>query len=454
MSDKMPANVFFLGIGGIGMSALARWFSAGGAQVSGYDKTPTALTENLSKEGIRVFYSWDVPDTLHTAEMLVYTPAVPSNHPVFAAAKELKIPVLKRAELLGMLSRTHACLAVAGTHGKTSVTSVLSVLMQESGQQPLAFIGGILKKYNSNFLNGQGKWMIAEADEYDRSFLQLSPMAAVITAIDPDHLDIYGDAAHFTEGFRRFAEKIHPEGSLILEEKLRPFGDTLKNHKIIYYGTEQADVMVSEIRYNGTDTYFRFTYGDTDLKDLKLSIPGRHNVMNAAAAITLALTAGIHPDQIRTALPEFTGVKRRMDIQYNSDGKVYIDDYAHHPEEIKAVLSAVREMFPTHTLRVAFQPHLFSRTRDFCTGFAESLELADELILLDIYPARELPMEGITVKTIGTQIRKYTPQYGTLENLPELMLQSLRKPVVMLTLGAGDIDTCVEKITRKLREAA
>lgn len=455
MPDQVRKSIFFLGIGGIGMSGLARWYQAQGAHVSGYDKTPTPLTRKLEAEGIQITYELEVPAWLQHVDQVIYTPAVPLTHPVISWAREKGILLQKRAEALGSISEHKNCLAVAGTHGKTSVSSLLSVLLKEGGLDPLAFVGGIIKQYETNFLPGQGNWMVAEADEYDRSFLQLHPAAAVITAADPDHLDIYENAESFTEGFLAFAARVNPKGILVLEERIGHLADRISHPHIVLYGeSEQAQARFSRLHHEGLSSYFDYSWGDIRIEGLKLSVPGKHNVSNATAAITLALQAGVEPNSIASSLAAFNGVARRMDLRVASNECVYIDDYAHHPEEIQAVLKAVRELFPLSFLRVAFQPHLYSRTRDFASGFAQSLSLADEVILMDIYPAREEPIAGVTSEIILTGMVSVPAAMCTREELPAQLTRPHTGHLVMMTLGAGDIDTLVPQVERLIRSAA
>jgi UDP-N-acetylmuramate--alanine ligase len=455
MELKNVSSVFFLGIGGIGMSALARWCHMKGVKVSGYDRTPTPLTLSLEHLGIQVSYTEAVEGKLDNIDLIVRTPAVPVEHPILAYAATHGLQVMKRSEFLGWISKSLTCLSVAGTHGKTSVTAMLTHIMKASGNEPLAFVGGILKQYDTNLLAGNGQWMIAEADEYDRSFLQLNSHAAIITAIDPDHLDIYGSKDVFHQGFVDFGKQVSSKGWIIIHDALRAFGDTVQHPKTIYYGmSDQADARVSNIRNKGFRSIFDYSFQSIELHDLELRVPGMHNILNAAAAITMAIMSGVDPLQLSPIVESFEGVKRRMDIQFVSDALLYIDDYAHHPEEITAVLNSVRTIFPGYKLRVAFQPHLFSRTRDFQIGFAHSLEIADEVILLDIYPARELPIPGITVHTIAMHMQKIVPQFASLENLPEVLLQNFTFPTVCMTLGAGSIDTCVNTIVKRMEVVA
>ena len=437
------------------MSALARWCHWRGLSVSGYDRTQTPLTRSLELMGIPVGYGQDLEVNLNSIDLIVRTPAVPLHHPILEQAATLGIQVIKRSEFLGWISKSMNCLSVAGTHGKTSVTAMLTHLMKASGNDPLAFVGGILKQYDTNLLAGNSQWMIAEADEYDRSFLQLNSHAAIVTAVDPDHLDIYGNADIFHQGFVDFAKQVSSNGWLILHENLYNFGEIVQHPLTIYYGTsETANARVFNIRNAGAKSVFDYAFRSIELNDLELSVPGMHNILNSAAALTMAIMAGVDPLQLPEIVASFEGVKRRMDIQFISDNLVYIDDYAHHPEEIYAVLNSVRAIFPGFRLRVAFQPHLYSRTNDFQVGFANSLEIADEVILLDIYPARELPMPGITMHTISNHMQKVVPEFASLETLPEILLQNLTLPTVCMTLGAGSIDTCVQAIVERMEVAA
>jgi len=449
-----PDTVFFLGIGGIGMSALARWFLASGCTVSGYDKTPSAISHALEQSGIKIYYTEQIPESFEKIELVVITPAVPAQHPVLLKAVESGIPVVKRAEILGQISTVYPCLAVAGTHGKTSVTALLSHLLYASQQVSLAFVGGVLKNYNTNYLSGNGKWMLAEADEFDRSFLHLNPFAAVISSIDPDHLDVYGDKESFAEGFRLFADKVSQEGWLLLHEQLSESFDVNAHPNIIFYGVEAGDARAFNLRYEQGLMRFDYQFENILLENLKFRIPGKHNVSNAVAALTMAIKAGVNTDTLPDALADFTGVSRRMDIRFQSEGCIYIDDYAHHPEEIQAVLSSVKTLYPGYNLRVAFQPHLYSRTRDFLEPFALSLGLADEVLLLDIYPAREQLIPGISAQSIGEKIDLPFVSYSSLNTLSFDITKDLKKPCILMTLGAGNIDSCVSSITQKLEAAA
>lgn len=455
MELRNVASVFFLGIGGIGMSALARWCHLKGMKVSGYDRTQTPLTHALESMGISVGYAQDEEVNLTQIDLIVRTPAVPLHHPILTQAALHGVQVVKRSEFLGWISKSMNCLSVAGTHGKTSVTAMLTHIMKASGNDPLAFVGGILKQYDTNLLAGSSQWMIAEADEYDRSFLQLNSYAAIVTAVDPDHLDIYGSAEVFHQGFVDFAKQVNTNGWIILHDGLHTFGEMVQHPGTIYYGvSENADARILNVRNAGAKSIFDYSFKSIELNDLELRVPGMHNILNATAALTMAIMAGVDPSQLPGIVASFEGVKRRMDIQFVSDNLIYIDDYAHHPEEINAVLSSVRSIFPGYRLRVAFQPHLFSRTKDFQVGFAHSLEIADEVILLDIYPARELPISGITMHTISVHMQKVVPQFASLETLPEVLLQNLTLPTVCMTLGAGSIDTCVNAIVERMEVAA
>lgn len=449
MSEIKYRHVFFLGIGGIGMSALARWLAQDGVQVSGYDRVETPLTQSLTTEGIQVYHT-ENSECLAGVDLIVYTPAVPSSHLVFELAERLGIPLVKRSGLLGKIAAGKSCIAVAGTHGKTSVTALLAHILKATGLDPLAFIGGVLRNYESNLLNGKGKYLVAEADEFDRSFLALHPQLAVITAIDPDHLDIYGDKNSFEEAFLQFANQVQAE--ILIPESLGYFANSLPDKRWITYGIDAGEAQATHLVHDEGYNNFDYKFGDYYLSDLQLQIPGRHNVLNAVAAITLSILAGAPMDKIPAALHSYRGVHRRMEVRVQQPGLVYIDDYAHHPREIQTVLSSVKEWYPEAFIRVAFQPHLFTRTRDFAQGFSQSLELADEVFLLDIYPARELPIPGVDAKLIGESIANTQVHYSTLKTLPIEFTQNLTSPSILLTLGAGDIDTTVSHIQHQLEE--
>lgn len=444
--DKVQ-HVHMLGIGGIGMSALARFLHRRGKRVTGYDKTLTPLTDALVAEGIEVY---DQPRTeqVATADLVVYTPAVPQHFPEMLQVAQSGKPLMKRAELLGMISRAYKTIAVAGTHGKTSTTGLIAHLLRHCGIDCTAFIGGIANNYETNFLDGGSDWIVVEADEFDRSFLQLSPNIAVITSMDADHLDIYGEEAAVQESFRAFAECLEPAGTLFLHHNLE-VEDLDAGRKVYTYGVEIGRFRSEELQHRGMGVLFDYQSPVAKFERLRLNLPGAYNVENATAAISVAVALGGSEDSIRKGLESFTGIRRRFDLRYRSEDVVYIDDYAHHPTEIEAVLSAVRSMLPRHRVVAAFQPHLYSRTRDFHEGFAAALSQADAVVLLDIYPAREEPIPGVTSRLILDRITVQDKVLVSLEHLQEELKKHAARPVAVLTIGAGNIDTQVEA-TRQL----
>ena len=437
-------NIYFIGIGGIGMSAIARYYNAKGYKVSGYDKTPSPLTHALESEGIEVHYEdntdfipKDVAETL-----VVYTPAIPADMGELVYVQQNGYRVIKRSEMLGEISEGQRCMAVAGTHGKTTTSTMTSHLFMNSGEGCSAFLGGISKNYDTNLLISPNDVIVAEADEFDRSFLQLFPEIAVITSMDADHLDIYGDAEHVHEAFKAFASQV--SGTVIIKHGLDITSKDTSARILTYsFGNPEADFHAEPLE----DGHFNLHYPGGVIEDCVVGIPGWVNVENATAASAIALTYGIAPEKIRKALACFSGVKRRFDIQVKKPGCVYIDDYAHHPQEITAALSSIRKSYPEAKLTAVFQPHLYTRTRDFAPEFAEALSLADKVILLDIYPARELPIPGVTSDIIFKDI---TAEKVLLKR-SELMDYLMEEPVeVLATLGAGDIDRFVGEIARML----
>lgn len=445
-------HIYFLGIGGIGMSALARYFKAKGFEVAGYDRTPSALTHKMqSDEGFRINYQDEeamIEEAFRCPEttLVVYTPAIPADSRQLAFFRNNGFAVHKRAEVLGMISRRGKAICVAGTHGKTTVSTMTAFLLHHSSVGCNAFLGGISANFGTNLLlNPVSPYIVIEADEFDRSFLHLTPASAVITSMDEDHLDIYQNKANLTEAFEAFAGKIQEGGLLFLKKGL-----TLANSNVTgYYGVEtEADCYADRLRVVEGRYVFDYHGRGVVMKDLVCGIPGRLNVENATAAITLALEAGAAPEEIRKALPEFRGVARRFNVHVNDGKRIYIDDYAHHPREIEATLKSIREIWPDRPLTVAFQPHLYSRTKDFYLGFARSLSLADEVMLLDIYPARELPLPGVT----SEMIREHLTVPGRIlskEALVEYVSGDFRQGI-LVTMGAGDIDRLVGPIKERL----
>lgn len=436
-------RVYFIGIGGIGMSAIARYFLNRGCQVYGYDKTKTKLTTSLQEEGIPISYIDDsatLPDDIlddKPENLIVYTPAIPKDSKVLLYFRDKNIRLWKRSEVLGIISEGQFCIAVAGTHGKTTTSSIIAHILTETGFGCTAFLGGIASNYNSNFLIGTNNVVVVEADEYDRSFLTLHPDISVITSMDADHLDIYGDAAHLEESFRLFAKNLKAEGTLFIKQGLPIEG-------ITYSSGHSSDIGARNISVK--DAHFFFDYFDPDVRieEVKLMLPGRHNVENAVAAIAVALTLGIPPDLIKSAISNFKGVKRRFEYIVKSENEIYIDDYAHHPTELAACFDAVRQLYPEKKLTVIFQPHLFSRTRDFADDFAKVLGTVDELYLLEIYPARELPIEGVSSAYL---LDKIILQEKHLCNKEEIVGRIAEKrPELLVTVGAGDIDRLIEPL--------
>jgi UDP-N-acetylmuramate--alanine ligase len=445
---KKIKKVYLLGIGGIGMSALARFFKAKGAQVSGYDKTQTTLTDELCKDGIKVHFDENIEMIPKDVDLVIYTPAIPKDHKEYLFLKEKGIEIHKRAEILGLVTQDSYTIAVSGTHGKTTITSMIAHILKQSGKDIFSFIGGISKNYKSNLiLSDKNLIAVVEADEFDRSFLQLHPDIAVISSMDADHLDIYGNQDYMIESFRLFANQIKDNGKLFLKKSL--VLSNIKTIPLTYSAIEKADYYATDIRIeNG---YFHYTIKCPDNLNIKIKsiVPGKHNVENAVVAAAIALNIGVQPNEIKKALQSYTGVCRRFDYRIKTNDLIFIDDYAHHPEEIKACLNAARELYPGKKITGVFQPHLFTRTRDLADGFIKSLSMFDELILLDIYPARELPIEGITSENLLKKIPLQNKMVCKKEDLIEELIK--RKLDVLITIGAGDIDQLVEPIEKSLK---
>ena len=442
----MYKHIYFIGIGGIGMSAIARYYNTKGFKVSGYDKTPSPLTEALESEGIEVHYEDNtdfVPKNVEDT-LVVYTPAIPKDMGELVYVQENGYRVIKRSRMLGEITKGQRCMAVAGTHGKTTTSTLTSHLFTASGAGCSAFLGGISKNYNSNLLISSNDVVVAEADEFDRSFLQLFPEVAVITSMDADHLDIYGDEAHIREAFKAFAGQV--SGTLIAKHGLDITSeDTKAQIKTYSFGNPEADFYAEALEEAG---HFNLHYPGGVIEDCVVGIPGWVNIENGVAASAIALTYGIDPQEIKKALASFSGVKRRFDLQVKNEKHIYIDDYAHHPEEISAALSSIRKAYPTMKLTAAFQPHLYTRTRDFAEEFAQALSAVDKLILLDIYPAREEPIPGVTSEII---FKNVTAPEKVLLRRDEFMKYMENEEVeLFVTLGAGDIDRFVEPIAKML----
>ncbi|MFC2151276.1 UDP-N-acetylmuramate--L-alanine ligase [Bacteroidota bacterium] len=446
-------NVYFLGIGGIGMSAIARYYNTIGKNVAGYDKVSKTLTDELISEGIQIHFEDDVsniPNEFKNKEnsLIIYTPAIPKTHKELNFFINQGFEIKKRSEVLGMLSKEKKCIAVAGTHGKTTITTMIAHLMRQSRIGCSAFLGGISKNYNTNYLvDIESKYVVVEADEFDKSFLKLNPQKAIITSVDADHLDIYSDENDLKDAFKQFTDRINPGGKLLIKAGLDIVIPQRNDIEIYTYSLKsQSDFRADKIRIEDGLYVFDFIGIKGTIENLKLGSPGLLNVENAVAAIAMASMSGVHNDEIFNSLCKFKGIQRRFDYQIHRDDFVFIDDYAHHPEELKASIRSAKELFKNKKITGIFQPHLYSRTRDFTEGFAESLELLDEIILLDIYPAREEPIKGITSEIIFNKIKN---QNKTICTKAELINElKNKKPEVLMTLGAGDIDELVEPIKR------
>lgn len=438
-------NVYFIGIGGIGMSALARYFKNTGKNVSGYDKTATTLTGELIADGISIHFDDDIAqiptDYFVENTLVVITPAVPITHSEWNYFIERQYLVMKRAAVLGLITKDTFCFAVAGTHGKTTTSSILGHILYESGADVTAFLGGIVENYNSNLI-GTGKTVtVVEADEFDRSFLHLHPDIACVTSMDADHLDIYGDPASIQASFREFANKVEDKGRLFIASGLPLQGVTVAVNK-------EAQYTACNVRIARSQYVFDVQTPTGTIKGLRFSLPGTHNLTNALMALAMAITFGIPADSIAKALLSFKGIKRRFSYQINTDNLVYIDDYAHHPTEIDAVHQAVSELYPGREVLAVFQPHLFSRTRDFADDFAKSLSAFDAVLLLDIYPARELPIQGVTSEWLLSKMTNPNRKLVSKADLTDAIKKSGK--TVIVTIGAGDLGEMVNDIKKAL----
>ncbi|MCF8295841.1 MAG: UDP-N-acetylmuramate--L-alanine ligase [Bacteroidales bacterium] len=448
--------VYFLGIGGIGMSALARYFKEKSFQVAGYDKTPSVITEDLSRHEIPVWFDESLDalpaEALNKEHVLIiYTPAIPSNHPQLQYFIKENYQLLKRSEALGFIFNARNGIAVAGSHGKTSVSSLVSWILDGTEEGITAFIGGISKNFQSNLVNRpDSNWVLAEADEFDRSFHRLFPDITLITSIDSDHLDIYGTREAIVQSFNDFIAQIKEDGALIINARIEPeieVDDSIEYYT--YSTTEEADVQLMQKKVVDGKYYLDVALPNGEmLEDLEFNLPGDLNVENALAAITVAYLLDVSEGILRDRLASFSGVIRRFDYQLKTESIVYIDDYAHHPREISSTINAVREIYPGKKLTGIFQPHLFSRTRDLAIEFAEALDLLDEVILLDIYPARELPMEGVSSELIFNKLLTKEKYMVHKEQLMDFLKD--KKYEVLVTMGAGDIDRLVPEIAKIL----
>jgi UDP-N-acetylmuramate--alanine ligase len=454
MADlKNIHSIYFIGIGGIGMSALARYFRSHGKTVSGYDRSETILTRALVEEGIPVSYVDNRDSVPKDIQLVVYTPAIPADHKGLTYYREHGYELMKRSEVLGLITADTRNICVAGTHGKTTISTMIAHILRDSGLGSNAFLGGISANYNTNFWSHSNNICVVEADEYDRSFLKLHPDIAVISSMDADHLDIYGTPAAVKEAFIEFSKKIKAGGTLVQKHGLEVPKPAEGIQKLSYHLTDHnADVYTKNLRIQSGKYIFDVQDQAGGMKDVRLNIGGWHNVENALAAITACRKLGLGGEKIIPALSSFRGVKRRFEYHVEGNGPIYIDDYAHHPRELEALISSARELFPDRKMVVVFQPHLYSRTRDFAEGFAEVLDRADEVILLPLYPARELPIEGISSKTILDKMREVR---GEILSKPEVLERARKirggEPVLFITAGAGDIDELIIPLTDILK---
>lgn len=447
-------TVFFIGIGGIGMSALARYFNSKGIPVFGYDLTSTVLTQEMESNGMSITYVDEIAEITERVKrskestLVIYTPAIPSTNKLLSYFQEEGYTIMKRAEVLGMITRSFKTIAVAGTHGKTTTSSMVAVVMEQSEVKCNAFLGGILTNYNSNIvLDSQSEWVVVEADEYDRSFLTLVPNIAVVTSTDADHLDVYGDSDSMNESFQDFVNKVNPSGTVFLQEQVKLNFNKVKTYSL---SDDNSTYYAKNITVTNGNFVFDAVTPKSSIENIKIGINGLHNIENAIATIAVCQEIGIDDSAIKHGLEAYKGVKRRFEYHIKEEELVFIDDYAHHPTEIKALVSSVRELYPGRKITGVFQPHLFSRTKDFADDFAKELSQLDEVVVLDIYPARELPMEGINAEFLlnkieGAQKRKAS-KGSVVDSLVKEEIQ------VLLTIGAGDISTLIEPIKSKLIE--
>jgi len=455
MNDEIEKikNVYFIGIGGIGMSALARFFNSKGIKVSGYDRTETTLTKQLEAEGISVHYAENMDLISKNADLVVYTPAIPENHQELLFYRQNGYTIMKRSDVLQMITKSSFNICIAGTHGKTTITTMIAHLLRDSGYGCNAFLGGVSVNYGTNFWSSDKNVCVIEADEYDRRFLKLSPDVAVVSAMDPDHLDIYGNAEAMEQAFIDFSTKLRPGGLLVSKFGLKRARDLKAGNHLSYsLQNESADAYAENITMKNGNYKFDVIVKANKIESLVLHMGGMHNVENAVAAITVASSLEIETDRIKDAVQSFKGVKRRFEYIIKNERIVFIDDYAHHPEELRALIHGAKTLFREKKCTIVFQPHLYTRTRDLASGFAEVLDMADEIILLPIYPARELPIEGVGSEMILNKMKNENKLVMTKEELMSWIgnkyLRNINKEFgeVLVTAGAGDIDMMVEPI--------
>ena len=458
MELKDVKSIYFLGAGGIGMSALVRYFLAEGKAVAGYDRTACTLTDKLIEEGAALHFEENVeliPENCRDKEstLVIYTPAIPKEHKEWEYFRNNGFTIKKRAEVLGLITRDKRGLCIAGTHGKTSTSTMTAHLVHSSNVDCAAFLGGISKNYHSNLiLTDKSDFVVIEADEYDRSFLQLTPYIAVITATDPDHLDIYGTKENYLEGFAQFTERIREDGYLIVHEGLELVPRPKEGVTCYSYGRESGDFHAENIRIGGGKIVIDYVSPFRTIKDVELGVPVSINIENGIASMAIAELCGASEEEIKAAMASFEGVERRFDFKIKSDKKVLLSDYAHHPDEIKACAKSMKELYSDKKITAMFQPHLFSRTNDFYREFAASLSLFDEVILLDIYPARELPIPGVTSELIYNHMAPNVQKsMCTRADAVKIIEQRKEEFEVLICLGAGDLESDVPKITEILK---
>lgn len=438
-------SIYFVGVGGIGMSALARYFKSRGCAVSGYDKTSTPLTQQLEKEGIDIHYNENVDIIPKEVDVVVYTPAIPKGHAELVYYQQHGYKVVKRSDVLQWITESSFNVCVGGTHGKTTVTSMVAHVLRHTGYGCNAFLGGIAANYNTNFWSSERNVAVVEADEYDRSFLKLVPDMAIITAMDPDHLDIYGTPEEVENAFVQFSQRVKPNGCLITKYGLKRKEELKAAHHYTYsFEDRAADIHATDITVENGSYVFDVVNKDWVLQDVVLHMGGLHNIENAVAAIAVAKHLGIEDEKIKAAIEAFKGVRRRFEYVLKNDEYVLIDDYAHHPEELRALITGVRSIYNNNKITVVFQPHLYSRTNDLAKEFAQSLSLADEVVLLPIYPARELPMEGVSSEMIANKMAISNVQVLSKDGLMEWV--GYKQPGIFVMAGAGDIDALVQPV--------
>jgi len=442
--------VYFIGIGGIGMSAIARYFNSKGADVHGYDRSRTDLTIALEKEGMSIHYIEDIGAIPQEVDLVVYTPAIPSEHEEYQYCLQQNWSVKKRAEVLGLITKGKFTIAVAGTHGKTTITAMVAQILKGTSSDSTAFIGGLPINFGTNYLAGKSDVIVVEADEYDRSFHQLQPDIAIVTAIDNDHLDIYGTREALVKSYLKFLGNVKPDGTIILHSDVDLDTTGFQNTILRYSATDlAADYAISDLDHEqGSYSYDVKISTETQPQSYKLNIGGHYNVLNTLPAIAAAGILGISAEDIRIRVERFSGIQRRFEYILKTDRRVFIDDYAHHPKEIKVLLESVRHLFPQKKMTVIFQPHLFSRTRDLVDGFADSLSIADDVLLLEIYPAREEPIEGITSEIIAAKLTDCDAMLVARDELVSVV--KAKSPELMLTVGAGDISDLIPSLKESI----